>query len=86
MGDARDESQILNGFYGIESNAWRWTSRKFAISLRPPLGGRLKGAKLELGCAVADAIASQLLPLTLRATVADTRSKPSASPPPVNRP
>ena len=70
MGDPRDESQILNGFYAIESNAWRWTGRKFAISLRPPLGGRLKGAKLEFACAVADAIASQLLPLTLRATVA----------------
>lgn len=76
MGEPRDESQLLNGFYQIESDAWRWTGRKFAISLRPPLGGRLKGAKLELACAVADAIADQLLPLTIRATVAGRPLEP----------
>ena len=69
MANPRDESQLLNGFYEIEGNSWRWTGKKFAISLQPPLGGAVEGAQLELDCAVADAIAGQMLPLTLKASV-----------------
>ena len=69
MGEPRDESQILSGFGQVESNAWRWTESKFSVSLGTPLAGRVKGAKLELKCAVADVIAQQLLPLTVRAAV-----------------
>lgn len=69
VANPRDESQLLNGFYAIEGNSWRWTGRKFAVSLQPPRGGAIQGAKLELDCAIADAIAKQLLPLTLRASV-----------------
>jgi len=69
MSDPRDESQLLSGFNQIEGNSWRWTGRKFAVSLQPPPGGAVEGAKLELDCAVADAIAGQLLPLTVRASV-----------------
>ena len=69
MGNPNDESQLLNGFYGVESKSWRWTAKKFAVSLHPPPAGRLMGLKLELDCAVADAIASQLLPLTVGAKV-----------------
>ncbi|MBE0659462.1 MAG: hypothetical protein IH602_17340 [Bryobacteraceae bacterium] len=65
MGEPKDESQILSGFGQIESSAWRWTERKFSVSLGTPLAGRVKGAKLELKCAVADVIAAQLLPLTV---------------------
>lgn len=69
MSNARDESQLLNGFYAIESNAWRWTGKSFAVSLQPPPGGGLRGAKLEVDCAVAEAIAAQMLPLILKASV-----------------
>jgi hypothetical protein len=69
MGEPRDESQILNGFGQTESNAWRWTGKKFSVSLGAPLAGRVKGAKLELKCAVADVIAQQLLPLTVKASI-----------------
>jgi hypothetical protein len=69
MGEPKDESQILNGFGQIEGSAWRWTGRKFSVSLGTPLAGRVKGAKLELKCAVADVIAKQLLPLTVKASV-----------------
>lgn len=69
MGEPRDESQILNGFGQTESNAWRWTGRKFSVSLGSPLAGRVKGAKLEIRCAVADVIAQQLLPLTVMASI-----------------
>lgn len=69
MGEPADESQILNGFNQIEDNAWRWTGRKFSVSLHPPLMSRIKGASLELKCAVADVIAAQLLPLTVRASI-----------------
>ncbi|MBA3973272.1 MAG: hypothetical protein C0504_03515 [Candidatus Solibacter sp.] len=65
MGEPRDESQILNGFGQTESNAWRWTEKRFSVSLGTPLAGRMKGARLELKCAVADVIAAQLLPLTV---------------------
>lgn len=69
MGNPRDESQLLNGFYEIESNSWRWTRKKFAVSLQPPPGGAVEGAKLEVDCAVADALAGQMLPLTVKASV-----------------
>jgi len=69
MGEPKDESQILNGFGQIESSAWRWTGREFSVSLGTPLAGRVKGAKLELKCAVADVIAQQLLPLTVKASI-----------------
>jgi hypothetical protein len=69
MGEPRDESQILSGFGQVESSAWRWTERKFSVSLGTPLAGRVKGARLELKCAVADVIAAQLLPLTVKAAV-----------------
>jgi hypothetical protein len=65
MGEPKDESQILGGFGQLESGAWRWTERKFSVSLGTPLPARVKGAKLEMKCAVADVIAQQLLPLTV---------------------
>lgn len=76
MGNPRDESQLLNGLYEIEGNSWRWTARKFAVSLQPPPGGAVEGAKLEMDCAVADAIAGQLLPLTVSASVGGHRLAP----------
>ena len=69
MGEPADETQILNGFNQIEDNAWRWTGRRFSVSLHPPLMSRIKGARLELKCAVAGLIAAQLLPLTVKASV-----------------
>src|SRR5216684_391037 len=39
MSDPRSSGQIVNGFYGIENQSWRWTAGKFSVLLRPPGSG-----------------------------------------------
>ena len=40
--------QLVSGFYGIETGAWRWTGKQFAVALGTPAGAAQKGAVLEL--------------------------------------
>ena len=70
VADPAAESQILYGFYPVEQQSWRWTMRKFAVSLRPPAGAAVEGAKLELKFTVPPPIASRLKDLKLSAKVA----------------
>ncbi len=35
-GDPDYASRFTEGFYSIESNAWRWTGKEFAVTLSPP--------------------------------------------------
>ena len=39
--------QLLEGFYGIEAAAWRWTAKQFAVKLKTPVGAAQKGATLR---------------------------------------
>jgi len=48
MSDPRAAVQLVNGFYDIEFNAWRWTAGKFAVNLRPVAGSAQDGAKLVM--------------------------------------
>jgi len=69
MGDPKSETQLLNGFYGIEQNSWRWTAQKFSVVLRPPAGAAQKGAVLNLQLAVADPTIAQLKTIAISASV-----------------
>lgn len=39
VADPKAEEQLLDGFYGLENGAWRWTMRRFAVALQPPASG-----------------------------------------------
>jgi hypothetical protein len=69
MGDAAAESQLLSGFYGIESGAWRWTGKQFTVALRPPAGAAQKGATLEARFTVPDVVIAKLKNITVTASM-----------------
>jgi hypothetical protein len=76
MGDPKVAPQLLKGFYGIESNAWRWTAGSFAIALRPPRNAALKGATLHFRFVLPEAILSKLKTVSLSASVNGTALSP----------
>lgn len=68
MGDRTMASQLPSGFYDVESGAWRWTMRKFAVNLRPPARSAQQGAVLELHLTVPPPSIQKLGSITLSAT------------------
>lgn len=75
-GDPKAETQLVNGFYGIEQNSWRWTAQQFSVVLRPPAGAAQKGATLNLQLAVSDATIGQLKTISLSASAGGTALPP----------
>jgi len=69
VADPRAFEQLVGGFYEVEANAWRWTSPKFVVVLRPPEGSGKDGARLELDFVLPDNHVERLGPVTLRAVV-----------------
>jgi hypothetical protein len=76
MGDARQEPQLLNGFFGIEANSWRWTGGKFAVMLKTPTGSAQTGATLKFSLSVPQPSIDQLKSITLGASVNGTELDP----------
>ncbi|PWU03888.1 MAG: hypothetical protein C5B51_17980 [Terriglobia bacterium] len=68
-GDPKSDTQLVNGFYAIEQNAWRWTAQRFSVVLRPPAGGAQRGATLNLQLTVPDATIAKLKTIALTATI-----------------
>jgi hypothetical protein len=69
VADPKVSAQLVNGFYGVEQNAWRWTAGKFSVLLRPPRGAAQKGATLQLKFAVPDPIIAKLKAISLAASI-----------------
>lgn len=69
-------SQLVAGFYDVEGGKWRWTARRFIVSLAPPRDADQKGAKLLLQFYLPDTQIQALGPMTLTADV-DNRPLPS---------
>jgi hypothetical protein len=59
--------QLVDGFYNVENNAWRWTRHSFSVSLVPPAGAAQKGATLEFRFALPESIISRRQTVTLSA-------------------
>lgn len=80
--DPKAAFQLARGFHEIEQNAWRWTTKEFAVTLRPPLRASEKGAILRLKLAVPEAALQRLKAVTLSARLGgidldpETYSKP----------
>jgi len=76
MSNAALEPQLLNGFYGIEGNAWRWTARKFSVVLRTPAGSAQTGATLSLALTVPQVVIAKNKSVTLSAVAGDSTLAP----------
>lgn len=69
MGDPKVEAQLVNGFYGIEGNAWRWSARQFTVVLRPPFGASQRGGRLVLNLTVPPVVIEKLKNVSLTASI-----------------
>jgi hypothetical protein len=69
VADPRAAPQLGAGFYGVEGGAWRWTMKKFEVTLRPPAGAAQNGATLELKLTIPQVILDRVGPVTLSGTV-----------------
>lgn len=65
--DPKAAFQLVKGFHEIEQNAWRWTMREFAVTLRPPAGAAERGAVLRLKFAIPEPVIAKLKMVTLTA-------------------
>ncbi|HEY1340476.1 MAG TPA: hypothetical protein VGF59_23350 [Bryobacteraceae bacterium] len=76
MGDPRVAPQLVSGFHGIEAAAWRWTARKFSVTLKPPTGASQRGATLVVGMTVPPVTIEKLHDITLTASIAGNQLAP----------
>jgi hypothetical protein len=76
MADPKSAGQLISGFHAIEDGAWRWTERKFVISLRPPASAAEKGAILDLKLTVPPPTAEKVGAVTLTASIGGTALTP----------
>jgi hypothetical protein len=76
MGDPKQEKQLVNGFYAIEANAWRWTAKDFTVTLRPPAGSAAQGATLTFALSIPQVTVDKLKSVTLAAFVNGTALAP----------
>ncbi len=76
LGDPKSEPQLVTGFYGVESGAWRWTGKQFTVSLRPPVGAAANGARLTMKLTVPAVVIQKNKNVTLSATVGNAALAP----------
>jgi hypothetical protein len=69
MNDVTASAQLLNGFYGVEAGAWRWTTGKFSVLLATPVGAAQNGGTLTFSLALPDGLTKKLGKITLTASV-----------------
>lgn len=74
--EASQEPQLLNGFYGIEANSWRWTGKQFSVLLRAPMAAAQSGARLNLAFTIPQVAIDHAKSLTLSASVEGTPLPP----------
>src|ERR1017187_8965607 len=74
--EASQEPQLLDGFYNIEANSWRWTAKQFRVVLRPPIGAAQSGATLVMALTVPQVAINHAKSLTLSASIEGTPLPP----------
>jgi hypothetical protein len=69
MADAAASSQLLSGFHTLEQGAWRWSMKRFSVSLAVPEPARTRGGRLELKITLPEAIAPPMLGARVTASI-----------------
>jgi len=76
MDDPHADAQLVDGFYSLEGNGWRWTAGKFSVILRPPPGSAEGGSRLELMLNMPEAVLQRLGAVTLSARIGGSTLAP----------
>jgi len=69
MSDPRAPTQLLLGFYSLETGGWRWTAGKFSVILRPPRDAAQMGAVVKLKFTLPQAVLDRVKSTTLTAAI-----------------
>jgi hypothetical protein len=69
VADPADSAQLVRGFSTVEADAWRWTTSKFSVVLRPPAGASQNGANLTMQFTLHQSVVNKLGPVTVTATI-----------------
>src|ERR1019366_5414758 len=69
MNDSKAGAQLLNGFYSVENQQWRWTAGRFSILLRTPLAAAQRGATLTFAFNIPDVVIQKLKNITITASM-----------------
>lgn len=78
MADPKTSPQLLDGFYGLEGNSWRWTASHFSVSLRPPSNAVQMGAILKVDLSIPQPLIDRVKTTTLMASVQATPLSPES--------
>lgn len=65
-------SQLVEGFFGIENDSWRWTAKRFVVDVGVPPTANRSGATLRLRFSLPEAIVKANRGATLAARVGAT--------------
>jgi hypothetical protein len=76
IADPSTSSQLVRGFYPLESNTFRWAARRFSVALGTPAGARANGAWLVLVFSLPDVSIQTLKKITLTAKMGDVELSP----------
>jgi hypothetical protein len=68
-GDPREALQFRKGFYAVEANSWRWTSKHFEVALSPPHHQPGKDVQLVLRFTIPEVILKSLQSIRLSAAI-----------------
>jgi hypothetical protein len=69
FGEPRASRQLLNGFWAVENNSWRWTRHHFELVLMPPPQAFQAGAALKFRFALPAGLIDRVHSVTLTASV-----------------
>lgn len=70
VNDPGAPAQLTKGFYGLESNTWRWTSGNFSVLLKTPPGAAQTGATLTLALVISNDVLKAVESQTVTANIA----------------
>ena len=76
MTDPASSGQLLDGFYELEGNSWRWTAPHFSVALAAPPTARTDGAWLVLKFTLPGVSIDTLKNITVSCRLADAQLAP----------
>src|SRR5579864_2498138 len=76
IADPSTASQLVRGFYPLESNTWRWAAGRFSVVLGTPAAARTNGAWLVLVFNLPAVSIQTLKQITITAKAGDVELSP----------
>jgi hypothetical protein len=71
-------AQLVEGFYAVEDNAWRWTAKRFVVKLGTPPNAQTAGATLRFKLSLPEVALKRYEKLAISATVGNVPVAPQS--------